>query len=70
MFVVGSLALILEKHSLQLDEYEQVNGSSSKIDLVKESLRQSIGGETHNPRTGYGNLNALSWEQNIENSLS
>lgn len=70
VFVVGSLALILEKHGVQLDEYEQVNGSSSKIDLVKESLRQSIGGDTHNLRTGYGNLNALSWEENIENSLS
>ena len=70
VFVVGSLALILQKHGVQLEQYEEANGSASKIELVKESLRQSMIGDTHNPRTGYGNLNALSWEQNIGNSLS
>ena len=70
VFVVGSLALILQKHGPELDQYEQVNGSISKIDLVKDSLLQSMSGDRHDVRTGYGYLGALSWEQNVEKSLS
>ena len=70
VFVVGSLALIMEKHGDSIEQYGQTNGSSAKIDLIKESLRQSMTAEEHNLRTGYGPLDALSWEQNIEKSLS
>ena len=69
VFVVGSLALIMEKHGDSIQQYEQMNGSSAKIDLIKESLWQSMNEEEHNLRTGYGSLDALSWEQNIEKSL-
>ena len=70
VFVVGALALILEKHGPELEQYEQINGSTSKIDLVKESLFQSMSTNEHDLRTGYGYLGALSWEQNVAKSLS
>ncbi len=70
VFVVGSLGLILEKNSEIIELYEQTNGSSAKIDLIKQSLRQSMIGNEHDLRTGYGNLDALSWERNIRQSLS
>ena len=70
VFVVGSLALILQKHGDLINQYEQVNGSSSKINLIKDSLRESTLGDDHNLRTGYGHLDAVSWGRNIEKSLS
>ena len=69
VFVVGSLALIMEKHMSELNEYKETKGSELYLDLIKNSLQQSMVEEKHDSRSGYGLLDAVSWERNIANSL-
>ena len=69
VFVVGTLALIMEKHELELTEYKETNGSELYLDLIKYSLQESMMEEMHDSRSGYGLLDAVSWERNIANSL-
>ncbi len=69
VFVVGSLALILQKHQSELIEYEKENGTNSFIDLIKNSLNNSGDSGNHDSRTGYGLLDAVSWEAKIASSL-
>lgn len=70
VFVAGSLALILQKHQSELIEYQKENGTNSFIDLIKNSLNNSVDSENHDSRTGYGFLDAVSWERKIASSLS
>ena len=69
VFVVGSLALIMEKHMSELNEYKETNGSVLYLDLIKNSLQQSMVEEKHDSRSGYGLLDAVSWERKIADSL-
>ena len=69
VFVVGSLALIMEKHMSELNEYKETNGSELYLDLIKNSLQQSMVEEKHDSRSGYGLLDAVSWERKIADSL-
>ena len=69
VFVVGSLALIMEKHMSELNEYKETNGSALYLDLIKNSLQQSMVEEKHDSRSGYGLLDAVSWERKIADSL-
>jgi serine protease AprX len=69
VFVVGSLALIMEKNQLELIEYKESNGSELYIHLIKNTLQQSMMEGMHDSRSGYGVLDAVSWEINISDSL-
>ncbi|RJU91365.1 MAG: hypothetical protein DWC07_00785 [Candidatus Poseidoniales archaeon] len=68
VFVAGSLALILESHP---HLKPQPSGNSSCLELVKEALMTSSQGDTnqgHDPRNGYGLLNAVGWHNALSNS--
>ena len=69
VFVVGSLALIMEKNQLELIEYKESNGPELYIHLIKNTLQQSMMEGMHDSRSGYGVLDAVSWEINISDSL-
>ena len=68
VFVAGSLALILESYP---HLKPQPSGNSSCLELVKEALMTSSQGDTnqgHDPRNGYGLLNAVGWHNALSNS--
>jgi subtilisin family serine protease len=70
VFVAGTLALILQKHGVIIDEYESKNGELAMIDMIKSSLVESMADNNHDSRGGYGQLNATSWSMKIQISSS
>ncbi|MED6338017.1 MAG: hypothetical protein VYC12_03210, partial [Candidatus Thermoplasmatota archaeon] len=66
VFVTAALALILEDQP-NLKPNSESDGSC--IDAVKESLRLSTesNGQTHDNKSGYGELNAGNWLTEVRN---
>ena len=64
VFVTAALALILED---QPRVKPAIDSDGSCVDMVKEALRLSSsgGGELHSDKTGYGELNAGSWLEQV-----
>ncbi|MDP6906532.1 MAG: S8 family serine peptidase [Candidatus Thalassarchaeaceae archaeon] len=74
VFVVGALALILERHGDALTR-NGMNADRDDIDLVKRALADScdsdaLQGQPHHSRYGYGTLNALTWERAVADEIA
>lgn len=74
VFVVGALALILERHGQALTR-DGLQNNRDNIDLVKEALAESCQSgpnqdTEHDSRYGYGTLDALAWERAVANAIA
>ena len=74
VFVVGALALILERHGEALTR-NGLNNNRDNIDLVKTALAESSQkgpnqDTEHHPRYGYGTLDALAWERAVATAIA
>ncbi len=74
VFVVGALALILERHGEELTR-NGLDNSRDNINLVKGALAESCQrgpnqDTDHHPRYGYGTLDALAWEYAVAAAIA